>query len=85
MKVDRVITFFEKHGDKFIDEVSIDNITIADLEKIIGIFEDDPNLYKVYKLSKDQYLLFLEKLPDKLSEFNFDNYDVFCECYNQNG
>ncbi len=77
MKVQRVISFYEKEGNELLNQVEID----ADLDilnKIWIPFEDDPLFYMSYSIDKKKADL-LEKLYK--IEFDLDRYDVFLECY----
>jgi hypothetical protein len=80
MDVTRLITAYEKAGDKLIKDVDINNISLNILIQIIAVDEDDENVYKVYKLTKSQFQKLSQLVPE-LHEMDFNKLDVFYECY----
>jgi len=77
MKVQRVISFYEKEGNELLNQIEID----ADLDmlnKIWTPFEDDPLFYMSYPIDEKKADL-LEKVYKV--EFDLNRYDVFLECY----
>jgi len=80
MKVLRMISVYEKIGDKLIVEINIDNISIIALKHIISYDVDDPNLYKLYKITAAYYNKLVKLVPE-LSKFDLDTVEMFLECY----
>lgn len=80
MKVIREIAIYQKDGDKFIESFEID-FSVDELIKILHVdIEEDPNVYKVYDLNKEQYSQILKIVPN-LKEIDFDNFELFYECF----
>ena len=80
MDVNRTIAVYEKIGNQLIKEIDINCISVDVLIKIITTDEGDPDLYKVYKITKPQYQKLVEIIPE-LTNVDFKNTDIFYECY----
>jgi hypothetical protein len=80
MNVQRVIAIYEKDGEKQLKEIILSESIFSSLEKIINKDADDPNAYKVYRITKNQFLKLLAILP-KLSNIDFNKVELFFECY----
>ncbi|RXR21479.1 DUF7683 domain-containing protein [Flavobacterium stagni] len=76
----REIAIYQKEGDKYIKSFEID----LSAEKLINILnvdtDKDPNVYMVYAINKAQFLQ-LQKLIPNLKEINFENVELFYECF----
>ena len=65
-EVNRHISFYEKHGDKYIGEIPLNNVALNDLLSLVSIekYKDDYLLYNCYLLDKAM----LDKLAFSRSE-----------------
>ena len=80
MNVTREIVIYQKDGDNQIDSFEI-NLSVEDLIDILNIdANDDPNVYKVYQATYNQYLKLIQ-LVTELPKYHFDQNDIFYECY----
>ncbi len=80
MKVSREIAIYQKEGDKYIESFEID-LSVDELVNILNVNTDeDPNVYMVYDISKEQYSQ-IQKIIPKLKEIDFDNVELFYECF----
>jgi len=80
MKVKRVIRSYSTVNDKLIDEISIDNIPVAELRNILNIDKDDFEVYKVYPISKEQLSKLISFVPE-LSRVSLKDIELFAECF----
>jgi len=76
--VERWIRWFEKDGDKFIDEVQLFNVNVEQLRLNFEPDQDDPELFYCYPITTEKQINFLSSLV-KIN-FNFSNYEYFLEC-----
>ncbi len=79
MKVERVISVYNKNNDELIHEIIV-SISLELLKSIINVDEDDPDIYKVYGVDANQYQQFLNYFQD-LSNYKFSDFDFFVECF----
>ena len=82
MKLTRVISVYEKHGEDFIREFSLDHISLEILKKILNAKDDDPDLYSIYPIDKsikDKLIL----LVPELSLLNESDVKLFYECFTE--
>jgi len=79
MKVTRSICIYDKHNDKYLDEIGIDNISLDILKEIINADADDPDLYKIHPITKTQYERIIVLVPS-LSNYDLKKVDRFFEC-----
>ena len=80
MKVKRSIGVYQKDGDSLIQDVPI-YLSVDFLKKLFQFKTDeDPELFKVYKLNQEQYFQ-LKILIFDLSNFDFSMVEMFLECY----
>ena len=76
----REIAIYQKEGDKHIESFEID-LSVEKLINILNVDTDkDPNVYMVYAINKAQFLQ-LQKLIPNLKEINFENVELFYECF----
>ncbi|QEH41139.1 hypothetical protein [Chitinophaga sp. XS-30] len=75
--IERVIAYYEKQGEKFIDEYAVD-IDLALLRELWEAYADDPMYYMVYPVGELQK----EKLEELLGEkLDFKRYAYYLECH----
>jgi hypothetical protein len=80
MNVSREIAFYEKTGETHIESFPI-NIPLTKLISILDVdIEDDPEVYKIYEINEKQFLE-LQKFVPELKRIDFENIDVFYECF----
>jgi len=80
MEVKREIAVYQKKGDKFIESFKID-ISANILINILKVdAEDDPNVYLLYTIDKEQYSEF-QKLIPTLKNIDFNDVELFYECF----
>ncbi|MGK6353515.1 DUF7683 domain-containing protein [Parapedobacter sp. DT-150] len=77
MKVQRVISFYEKEGSELLNQVEID-ADLDTLNKVWTPFEDDPMFYMSYQIDRKKAIIFKEVYN---IELDLDRYDIFLECY----
>ena len=73
----RVIEYFEKEGDAYIDEVVLPGILLEELQKLFNVEEDDP-MYDCFPIGEKEAIFFKSYID---LEFCFDDYDYFLGCY----
>jgi len=80
MDVQREILIFKKEKEILFDSFLI----FLTPEKLIEILhvnvDDDPLVYKIYEIDRDQYKIFCKYVPE-LSNYDFDDVDIFYECF----
>ncbi|MFV8324857.1 hypothetical protein [Flavobacterium sp. ZS1P14] len=80
MLVTREIAIYQKDGDKHIESFEID-LSIDELVSILNVdTNEDPNVYMVYEINNEQYSQ-IQKIIPSLKEIDFDNVELFCECF----
>lgn len=77
LEIERVIAYYEKQSDKFVDEYVIE-IDLDILSNIWIAYEGDPLYYKIYPVGEGQRVE-VEKILCKKLEF--EKYDYFLECH----
>lgn len=77
LNIERVIAYYEKGRDKFIDEYVIE-IDSSMLSTIWTAYEDDPFYYKIYSVGEAEREK-IEKILGK--KLDFEKYDYFLECF----
>ena len=70
----RVIRYFDKVDESYIDEVLLD-VPLASLQELFGVDADNP-MYDCYPIEKAQEAFF--KTYSKIN-FNFDRFEYFLE------
>lgn len=79
MKIERIITVFEKNvGGKFLKEINADVIDIELLRKLFKPIEDDPNFYRPYQITQSEYNELL-KFVIQIKLYPTSEYDLFIE------
>lgn len=79
-EVNRHISIYEKHGDKYIGKIPLNNVDLNDLLSLVSLekYKDDSLLYNCYLL--DQTMLDkLAILDNQTFNLNLDNYEYFLE------
>jgi len=71
----RVIRYFDKVTEGYIDEIILPPIPIEHLQKIFRVAPDNP-MYDSYPIDKAQKRFFNKYFH---FEFNFDHFDYFLE------
>lgn len=80
MKVTREIAVYQKNGDKYFESFEID-LLVDELVNILNVnTNEDPNVYMVYNINKEQYSKF-QKLIPILKEIDFDDVELSYECF----
>ena len=79
-EVNRHISFYEKHGDKYIGQIPLVNVDINDLLSLVSNekYKDDYLLYNCYLLDKSM-LDKLAILDNQTFNLNLDSYEYFLE------
>lgn len=75
--IERSIAYYEKQGEKFIDEYVID-IDLDTLRELWEAYADDPMYYMIYPVSEIQKERIEELLGEKL---DFERYEYYLECH----
>lgn len=80
IEVNRIISYYEKDGDKYIGEIPLKNVALKDLQSLISIekYKDDYLLYNCYFLDKSM-LDKLAILDNQTFNLNLDSYEYFLE------
>lgn len=78
MKVNRVISWYNKNNDDFVDEIQINNLDLNFLKKIFNPPEKDYLMYDSYKINAKE----MDELS-KVLNFNIDieKFDYYVECF----
>jgi hypothetical protein len=80
MKVSREIAIYQKNSDKYIESFKI-NLSVVELVNILNVdTNEDPDVYMIYNISKKQYLQ-ITKINPILKEIDFENVELFYECF----
>lgn len=79
LKVERYISSYERDGEKLLREYLIE-LPLDKLKEIIPADSDDPNLYKIYTLDRNQ-IEKLRGLIPALPTFSLLNEAVYYECF----
>lgn len=75
--VERIIAYYDKSRDKFIDEYIIE-IDANVLRDLWAAYDDDPLYYKIYPVGLNQK----RKIEELLRvELHFEKFDYFLECH----
>ncbi len=82
MNVRRVISVYEKDGEKLLSEFSVSSIPLDRLRKIIKAKDDDPELYQVYPLGAAELVAFATLVP-KMKELDSVKVELFYECFTE--
>jgi hypothetical protein len=82
MKLKRVIAIYEKQGDKFLYDYSINDVEIEKLKAIISANENDPDLFDVYVIGEKECSELVNFIP-QLKELDFEQVELFYECYTE--
>lgn len=82
MNVMRVITVYEKNGEKLLSEYSIEGVLLEKIKEIIKAKEDDPDLYQVYSLGESELFAFSFFIPD-LKGIDLKKMELFYECFTE--
>jgi hypothetical protein len=79
-EVNRHISFYEKHGDKYIGKIPLKNVALNALLSLVSIekYKDDYLLYNCYLLDKAM-LDKLAILDNQTFDLNLDSYEYFLE------
>jgi hypothetical protein len=80
MELIRVISVYEKKGEKFLCEYSLNGLTLERLKAIITVNDDDFDLFDVYHLGEKELSEFVFLVP-QLRELDFNQVELFLECY----
>jgi hypothetical protein len=56
MELRRVISVYEKKGEKFLFEYSLNDVPLDRIKAIITVKDDDAELYDVYSLGEKEHL-----------------------------
>jgi len=78
MKIERLISCFDKETDKLIQEYNIDHIGIDLLKSIFKPSDDDPLMYNPYPIGIRE----AEELKEHTNiEFDFDKNQYQVDCF----
>ncbi|SQD76784.1 DUF7683 domain-containing protein [Moritella yayanosii] len=82
IKVTRVVEYFNKENDEYVDKVILADVPLNALQDMFGGRDaDDPLMYYVYAIDKT-HEVFFSKYVD--INFEFDKFDYFLDCYRSN-
>ncbi|WAC12288.1 DUF7683 domain-containing protein [Dyadobacter pollutisoli] len=79
MKIERLITIFDKRTDRLKEEINIDYVDLIKLKEIFKSSDDDPLMYMVYEIKEGLIPQINELLNDKVI-FDLQNYLYYVEC-----
>jgi hypothetical protein len=82
MELRRVISVYEKKGEKFLFEYSLNDVPLDRIKAIITVKDDDAELYDVYSLGEKE-LSELACLVPQLKELDFNQVELFYECFTE--
>ena len=82
MNVRRVISIYERNGEKLLSEYSIAGVSLKEIKEIIKPKKDDPDLYQVYSLEEFELLAFSSFVPD-LKGVDLKKVELFYECFSE--
>jgi hypothetical protein len=84
VKLERVISVFDKSSDEFIIEINVDHLELDFIKRLFGNSTiDDPNNYKPFKINKFQF----EKLSETIEvikKYPLSKFELFIEAYQNN-
>ena len=78
LKIQRVVRYFQKDGDKLLGEIPLDNVELLLLQKLFGESQDNP-MYDCYPIKTSHQIEYLEKITQ--SNLDTQSYDYFLECH----
>jgi hypothetical protein len=80
MKLERVISIFDKKTELLIEEINVDNINISILKNIFIVNEDDPEMYDPYTITKGQMIMINSYLNPTI-DFNDQKFIYQLDCF----
>ena len=78
MKIERVISWFNKDTELLVSEKNIDSVDLEFLKQIFNFSADDPLMYNPYEVDEDKAQE-LKKYVDL--HFEFDKYVYQLDCF----
>lgn len=82
MELRRVISVYEKIGEKFLREYSLDDVPLERLKEIIAMKDDDPELFNVYAVGEKE-LSELAFIVPQLKALDINHVELFYECFTE--
>ena len=79
MKIERLLTVFDKKTDRLKEEINIDYVDVNKLKEIFNPSIDDPLMYMVYEVTEGLIPKISELITDKVV-FDLQNYLYYVEC-----
>lgn len=79
MKIERLITVFDKESDELIEEINIDSINFLELTRIFKPAKEDPLMYMAYEINEENSIVLNTLLSEKII-FNLSKNLYFVEC-----
>ena len=78
MKIERVISCFDKNTEELVTEINIDDIDLELLKTIFKFKSEDPQMYDPYTITPEE----VDKLKEVVSiKFNFDYFIYQIDCF----
>lgn len=78
MKIERIISYFDKKIEELAGECNVDHIGLEILKGIMKNRKNDPLMYEVYRINKNQ----ARKLSPYIDlEFDFRHYTYELGCF----
>jgi hypothetical protein len=78
MKIERIISSFDKETEKLIGEYNVDHISFEVLKSIIKSRKNDPLMYEAYGINRKQS----EELSQYIDlKFDFNHYIYELNCF----
>jgi hypothetical protein len=78
MKIERIISYFDKKTEKLIGEYNVDHISLEVLKEIIKNRKNDPLMYEAYGINKNQ----AQRLSQYIDlKFDFNHYIYELDCF----
>ena len=79
MKIERLITIFDKKSEQLVQEINIDYIDLDLLKSILKPKEEDPLMYGIYEITLDNFGLINSILKAKI-DYDFSKNYYYLEC-----
>jgi len=78
MKIERYISIFDPKDDKLVGEIKVSYLNEQFLKTIFHHLDDDPHLYRPYKIHEKEYLSIIEHV-EALRRYAFKDFEMFIE------
>jgi hypothetical protein len=82
MKINRVISVYEKKGEALVREIELNGVPLEKLKQIFSAPADDKELYDVYPINTEVINELIFFIPE-LIELDLNTVDLYYECYSE--